>query len=97
MAPMKSRLLAVVVRVTAAIEVPRAKAEPRVMVREPVASWISSQMQRCPSVGLVGLPRVRLPAQGHRKWVPRLASVAIVAGIGQGDRSPGDHLRRRRA
>jgi hypothetical protein len=43
------------------------------MVRLPVASWMSSQVMHCPSVGLVGVPRVRLPWRVTRKWLPSAA------------------------
>lgn len=49
------------------------------MVREPVPSWISSQVTFCPSVGFVGAARVRLPPRVTRKWLPNEALVVIVA------------------
>ncbi len=50
----------------------------RVSVLLPVASWMSSHMARCPSVGLVGAPGVRLPARVTRKRLPSAALVAMV-------------------
>jgi hypothetical protein len=57
---------------------PTTKAELRVSVRFPVASWMSSQVMRFPSVGLVGVPSVRLPWRVTRKWLPSAALVAMV-------------------
>src|SRR5690606_3791510 len=42
----------------------------------PVA--VTSHTHTCPSVGLLGTPRVRFPLMVTRKWVPSDASVAIV-------------------
>src|SRR5260370_12532798 len=51
-----------------------------------------SQTTCCPSDGLVGLPRVRLPASVTRNLLPRLTSVATVAASVKTVTTPGEDL-----